>query len=130
MSLINAIELITTTFGTDKSDAVALVASKDSGQWISTVRNLNHATAIWLDLGKGQYRNDELQSFLECFGARSKAAASNRVCMQRSHQRGANKYNVKAEDVTSFPIAAVRTARSATTLVSADDAEALDALLG
>ena len=130
MSMINAVNYLVSTFGLEASDAVALIAEKRNGQWIDTVRNLNHATKIWLDLGQGAYKTDELQTFLEFFGAKSKSAASNRACMQRSAQAGVNKYKVAPEDTCEFPVANTRTGRVRSRAASADESAALDALLG
>ena len=130
MSLVEATKMIVETFGTEPGDAIAMLATRtEDGRYRDNVRNLNHATKIWLDAGEGTYRTDELQAFLECFGATSKSSASNRATMQRSAQSGANKYKVAEEDVCSYPVANQRTGRVRARMASSDEAEALDALL-
>jgi hypothetical protein len=109
------------------ADAAALLVDLETGKVL--IRNLNHATAVYCDARQGSVKTAELQIFLELFGATSKSAAGNRMCMQRSAQNGVNKYGVNNDDIAVHAIASTRGGRVTTSSLDASELDSLKALL-
>lgn len=128
--IVTVATIIRDTFGTD---TLAAMLGDDMSL---TIRNQNHATAMWLDMGQGAVAGGlpALQTWLEvtCGGSKatggsvSPSAASQRMCIQRYPE----KYRCREADRTTYPIQATgRTGRVRKVQATDDQRSALAALL-
>lgn len=97
------------------ADKRACVAAIGSG-----VRNLSHATAVYLTVTHGTYTTDALTAWLRTVDPQcSGKAAGNRVCMQRHPDR----YGVQPRDRYVGDIVAAGRSGRASAMSAASDAD-------